>query len=125
MLMWQPGMTLEDVEKRVIEQALRYYSGNKTQTAVGLGISVKTLYNKLHQYGVSDGQQRTEKDSRIQNAPNGSQRARENGIQTEAWVQVQPSAKVSAQQPVSLPVGEKVQTLPPTGDAPRTAGKRS
>ena len=46
-LLWQPGMTLDQVERRVIEQALKFYQNNKTRTAQSLGIAIRTLDNKL------------------------------------------------------------------------------
>ena len=49
---WQPGMTLEHVEKSAILQAFRYYGGIQTATANALGITTRTLYNKLQQYGM-------------------------------------------------------------------------
>lgn len=42
---------LYELEKRYILKALAHYGGNKTQAAHGLGITIKTLYNKLHEYG--------------------------------------------------------------------------
>jgi DNA-binding NtrC family response regulator len=44
------GMRLEDLEKIAIYQALDKLQGNKKDTAKELGISVKTLYNKLTKY---------------------------------------------------------------------------
>lgn len=44
------GMRLDDLEKIAIYQALESSNGNKTDTAEQLGISVKTLYNKLSKY---------------------------------------------------------------------------
>lgn len=43
-------MPLEELEKAAIFAALERNSGNKTDTAQQLGISVKTLYNKLDKY---------------------------------------------------------------------------
>ena len=45
-------MPLEEVEKNHILRTLAYNHGNKTKTAQSLGITIKTLYNKLHRYGV-------------------------------------------------------------------------
>jgi DNA-binding NtrC family response regulator len=39
--------TLRDAEEQLIRQALAAHGGNKTRAAAQLGISVKTLYNKL------------------------------------------------------------------------------
>jgi two-component system response regulator HydG len=41
---------LDQVEKRHILRVLAYFKGNKTKAANAMGITVKTLYNKLAQY---------------------------------------------------------------------------
>lgn len=48
---FDPAMPLYALEKNYILKALSHYGGNKTQAAQGLGITIKTLYNKLHEYG--------------------------------------------------------------------------
>jgi transcriptional regulator with PAS, ATPase and Fis domain len=45
------GTPLDEVEKGHILRTLAYNHGNKTKTALVLGITIKTLYNKLHRYG--------------------------------------------------------------------------
>lgn len=47
---WTPGQTLNDIERNVILEALKYHSGNRTHTAKALGISIRTLRNKLADY---------------------------------------------------------------------------
>ena len=51
--LYDPALTLRDMERRCVVQALKYFSGNKTRAANALGITVKTLYNKLHEYGTA------------------------------------------------------------------------
>jgi DNA-binding NtrC family response regulator len=41
--------SLRDMEMRAILEGLARNQGNKARTAEELGISLKTLYNKLHQ----------------------------------------------------------------------------
>ena len=45
------GRTLESIEKSAIKQTLDHFAGNKTRAADVLGISLKTLHNKLKAYG--------------------------------------------------------------------------
>ena len=44
------GMTLKDLEQQAIIETLDHNEGKKVETAKQLGISVKTLYNKLEAY---------------------------------------------------------------------------
>jgi DNA-binding NtrC family response regulator len=46
------GRTLEEVERRYIMRTLEMLGGNKARTAQVLGIGKKTLYRRLHDYGV-------------------------------------------------------------------------
>lgn len=49
-IQWSPGVTLELIEKQVILKAFQFYRGRKTETANALGITVKTLENKLNKF---------------------------------------------------------------------------
>jgi DNA-binding NtrC family response regulator len=49
------GTTLDDVEKEIIFRTIESADGNKTRAAQVLGVSVKTLYNKLERYGSNGG----------------------------------------------------------------------
>lgn len=51
---WQPGISLESMERQVILAAFRFYRGNKTATAQSLGIAIRTLDNKLEKYQADD-----------------------------------------------------------------------
>ena len=44
-------MTLRELETKAIHDALERHAGNKPKAADQLGISLKTLYNKLNQTG--------------------------------------------------------------------------
>lgn len=46
--------TLRDMEKKMIFQALQDHNGNRTHAARILGISVRTLRNKLHEYQIAE-----------------------------------------------------------------------
>lgn len=46
------GQSLEEVERQVIKGTLEFVKGNKKRTAEILGVSLKTIYNKLRQYGL-------------------------------------------------------------------------
>jgi DNA-binding NtrC family response regulator len=46
------GSSLHDVEKEMIIRTIEFTGGNKTRAAEILGVSSKTLYNKLEQYEV-------------------------------------------------------------------------
>lgn len=89
---WQPGMTLEQVEKMTIQKALRFYQGNQERTARALGISTKTIYNKIRQYegkGIDDGSIETE-------------RPKEPEIQVETRLHMEPNRKVSKKSAMPL-----------------------
>ena len=47
---WAPGRTLDEIERAVILKSLAYHNGNRTHTARELGISIRTLRNKLNEY---------------------------------------------------------------------------
>ncbi|WP_231758292.1 sigma-54 interaction domain-containing protein [Microbulbifer elongatus] len=49
------GVPLDVLEQAAIERTLAQNDGNKTETAEQLGISVKTLYNKLDKYEKATG----------------------------------------------------------------------
>lgn len=48
-----PGMTIAQAERLLIMKTLEHTNQNRTQAARLLGISIRTLRNKLHEYGVA------------------------------------------------------------------------
>ena len=48
------GRTLAEVERNLILETLRHCRGNRTRAAHTLGISIRTLRNKLNEYA-ADG----------------------------------------------------------------------
>jgi len=44
------GRTVADVERELILETLKHCHGNRTHAANILGISIRTLRNKLHEY---------------------------------------------------------------------------
>lgn len=53
----EPGMTLWEMEKQLINKTLEYTKQNRTQAAKLLGISIRTLRNKLNEYRGNDGKE--------------------------------------------------------------------
>jgi len=45
------GMKLQDMERRMIEATLEHFAGHRAKAAEALGIGIRTLTNKLRQYG--------------------------------------------------------------------------
>jgi DNA-binding NtrC family response regulator len=50
----RPGTTIAEAERLLIFATLRQFNGDKTRAAESLGISLKTLYNRLHAYEKDD-----------------------------------------------------------------------
>ncbi|MDQ1474120.1 MAG: hypothetical protein QOJ99_5600 [Bryobacterales bacterium] len=50
-VMLEPGMTIDEAERALIEMTLRHTGSNRTRAAELLAISPKTLFNKLKEYG--------------------------------------------------------------------------
>jgi len=48
------GMTISEMEKVMIIESLERHGGNRTKASEALGISSRTLRNKLHEYGMME-----------------------------------------------------------------------
>ncbi len=51
------GLTVRELEERLIEQTLRHVNQNRTHAAEMLGISIRTLRNKLREYRQEEGEE--------------------------------------------------------------------
>jgi hypothetical protein len=53
-VVFAPGMTMEDMERQAIRAALAEVRGNRRKAADLLGIGERTLYRKIAKYGLDD-----------------------------------------------------------------------
>jgi DNA-binding NtrC family response regulator len=51
-VVYRPGMTLQDLEKAAITAALKEVAGNRRKAAEMLGMGERTLYRKIKEYGI-------------------------------------------------------------------------
>lgn len=49
MIEFDPSINLRALEWSYIQKAIAHYGGNKYRAANSLGITVKTLYNRIHE----------------------------------------------------------------------------
>jgi len=48
----EPNLSIQDMEKRMIAEALQRFKGNRRVAARALNISERTLYRKIKEYGL-------------------------------------------------------------------------
>lgn len=105
-LLWQPGMSLEQVERVAIEMAYSYHRQNKTHTANSLKIAYRTLDEKLKKYkDIDDAEIERVKDERKKQE---TQRAR-----AIRGLHLEPPVESSKEPDVSMQVGKKVEKVSP------------
>jgi DNA-binding NtrC family response regulator len=51
------GTSLDEVERELIVRTIEFANGNKSRAAEMLGISLKTLYNRLERYQSKESQE--------------------------------------------------------------------
>lgn len=129
-IVWTPGISLENIEKQVILKAYDHYRSNKTATAGALGISVRTLDSKLERY---DAEKRIEDERREQSQQErehqlsrargfavgqdtpastaGERRQSADGAKANAGVRVESFANAPAKSPVPMPKPVEVQEM--------------
>lgn len=105
--MWQPGMTLAQLEKEAIYEALKFFNGNKVQTASALGIAHRTLYNKLDVYEKGEANVGGTEEGKLQ----GQTGPEANGLQAKPGLSVESNNQVPQEQSVPVRKREKVQKM--------------
>ena len=126
MILWSPGMTLDELEKQVVIKAFRHYRQNKTTTANSLGISIRTLENKLEKYE-SDELIQKERDAKLKQ-DRAEFLARARGIRpeivnapafdgTEARFRVESTQGIASESVMPVQVRTEAQKVLPTHDA--------
>lgn len=133
MIQWVPGITLDEAEKQCILQAFRFYRGNKTQSSIALGISVRTLEHKLERYeGENAKHQDRERADKIdrerqlarfrgQPDPHPEEKAEaSSGLAgPSTGMRVEPTEETSTEQPMPVPEREEIQKVLSRPTAPR------
>ena len=61
-----PPSTLADIEKQHILRVLEHCKGNRTHAAKMLEVSIRTLRNKLHEYGVTQAKAEAEESASVE-----------------------------------------------------------
>ncbi len=125
LIIWSPGMTLDHVERLVILKAYSFYKQNKTATSTALGVSIRTLDERLKKYGHDDttlearAKAQSDRDRAFDLRSRGesvhaansesSSESEEFAHSTEGGVHMEPAEDVPAQPTVPLHVRKKVQ----------------
>lgn len=139
MIIWQPGMTLEDVERYAILSAQRHFDNNKAAMSRALGCTVNTIASKLASYDERDRLLLIAADERKKDEETFNLRARGklppsphyslesnqgNGIQrTECGLAVESAAETSGLASVLLSEPDDVRDLLPSKHPDSRKGK--
>ena len=147
-LNWQPGMTLEAIEKEAILQAIRFYRGNKTATANALGFAIRTLDAKLEKYKQDDDARKQAQDERLKREQDFVNRSRfgndgkggnpirnpaqrrnseenvDDGTKASSELGMESSSEVPSQQRVPLSERQKVQGVSSSNAPARGQARR-
>jgi hypothetical protein len=149
-LTWSPGVTLEQIERHAIEQAYKFYQGNKVQTARALDIAVRTLETKLEKYRNDDArttasvEEQRKRDSDFQrrqrglppldsgidtgearfDRPLGATAGEGHAVEeTGSGIRVESAPDATEKHAVPVQVGKKIQGVSPTQAASGSSRK--
>lgn len=128
--------TIEDIEKQAIQIRINMFRGNKSQCAISLGISIRTLDAKLEKY--ADDKRKTEEReaqeaierSEILDRQRGiipQSRSEEGGPRvygSTSGVHVQPSIEAPPQHAMPVSQQQKVQSVLPKQASAGHQGRR-
>jgi Bacterial regulatory protein, Fis family len=136
-IQWSPGVSLEAVERQVIQKAFDHFRQNKTATAGALGIAIRTLENKLAKYALDDSVWKEANERRKQDANEFLARARgltpaQNatpangpyGSSAQTGLRMESVANAATEQTLSMPERREVQEMLPKQAAQGNNGKR-
>ena len=108
-IIWQPGMTLEQAEKHIIQNALLFCRGNKTHTAKALGIAIRTLDSKLDKYEAEENERLAQQAEREeQNAKS---------LQAQRGFRVESADELPTKQQMSVRERQEIQEMPSSNHA--------
>ncbi len=119
-IVWTPGVSLEAMEKQIIEAAYGFYRGNKTATAQSLGISIRTLDNKLERYAEErvgevdrayEGRSEREKQLHYSRFGRPAEKEPSNGDTSKQGVRSEPAKDAAAQHAVPVSKSKEVQSM--------------
>ena len=102
---WYNGMTLDEMEQVIIMKSLQIHAGNKTKTAEALGISIRTIDNKLEKY-------EEQKREHTRRAEEKEKRYEQHILRSQGRTEVEPTIETPAQHPVPVRQREEVQEVP-------------
>lgn len=145
LIVWSPGVSLEAIERQVIERAWEHYRGNKTATANALGIAIRTLESRLERYEADKKlevdireRERQTRDTQLARArgiipsqnievrpESATSKAPFTSFESQAGVRMEPTTNAPAESAVSMPERSEVQeVLSPKVAAGGSRGRR-
>ena len=138
MILWSPGVTLEAIEKQVILKTISHFRGNLSATANSLGVSVRTVRNKVEKYQM-DAKVEEERHAEQQRRKREQLERQKWGVDgrlvgtqnippppgPDAGVRVESPVKVAAQPAMPVPERKEVQKVLPANPAKSNPKKPS